>query len=474
MEAITPRQRRKRLRRIFVTGWLASLLLLMAAGSTAKAQGESPSSSGQRLETLVAAEQAALDANDPDQILASARQLGALGLQLLGSLYVEQNRCTLASDTYRQALSVSETSGMQQQRLQTALFLLTSELCAEHTEAADKVTSEIVASTAKTAQIHLLLAAARHASGDLPGTITELTQAVTLDPRLGPAHLALGNAYWELNEYQYNADSLREFTLACTLLPGDFVANENLGSVLSQYERYEDAAPFLEKAAGVDPSSPGPWLQLGMNAYAQNHTDEALLALGKAVTLTGTNEALNAYGIRRAYATLSRLNAEKAKTTEAEAWAGREQAVRTAMAAGSAPVPLTESTGVTTDPAHLTPPHPALGASAPATPSPEMEAVARHLKEIIAKSLNDAGTVFARNRDFGAALPLFRLAASADGDQQPVMRNLGLAAFHTGDYATAIDALTYALQQNPGDALVSNDLAQSRAMVAGQTPSSKQ
>jgi len=50
------------------------------------------------------------------------------------------------------------------------------------------------------------------------------------------------------------------------------------------------------------------------------------------------------------------------------------------------------------------------------------------------------------------------------------MRNLGLAAFHAGAYGEATAALTVALQQNPEDTLVRNDLEQSRALAKPHTP----
>ena len=100
---------------------------------------------------------------------------------------------------------------------------------------------EITARAGDSARLHLLIANAYHQAGELNGTISELTRSVALDPQLGPAHLAFGNAYWELNEYQYNADSLREFTEAQRLDPADLFNNYDLGSILSQYHRFADA-----------------------------------------------------------------------------------------------------------------------------------------------------------------------------------------------------------------------------------------
>ena len=445
---------------------LASLLSFSVTSRPGLAQTEA-GKSGQRLEVLLAAEQTALDTNDPNQILSTARQLGFFGLQLLGSLYVGQDRCALASHSYRQALSVSDGPEMLQVHLETQMLLLTSELCSEHTAAADQISAEVLASSGNTPRTHMLLASARQAGDDLAGALVDLQKAIALAPQLGPAHLALGNVYWELNEFQYNVDSLREFTLARQLLPNDFFANENLGSLLSQFERYDEAKPYLLKAAELDPASPSPWIQLGMNAFAQNHAEQALTAFQKAVTLTGSNESLNSYQIRRVFASLSRLEAQRGDAAKAEAWSRRELAIRSAMALEDVSTPLTESVGVTADAAHQAQPDRARATNKTETISPENAALERRLEQIVAKSLNDAGTVYARSRDFAEALPMFRIAASADPDQPPFMRNLGLAAFHTADYSTAVMALTHALAQNPGDTLAQDDLAQARALASG-------
>lgn len=438
--------------------------LLAAVGRTSLHAQADP---GERLQALVRAEQVALEANDPAQILTSAKQLGSVALQLLGALYTGEGKCAPAGDAYRRSLAVMGETADPQERLATSVSLLTAELCADHEAEAGQVGRSIVAMAGDTDKVHMLLANAHHTAGDLPGTIAALKQAVALNPSSGFTHLALGNAYWELNEYQYNPDTLEEFTLAQKQLPDDFNTNENLGSVLSQYQRYDEATTYLQKAAAEDPRSPSPWLQMGMNAYEQGRREEARTALKKAEALTGSNESLNGYQIRRGYAALSRLAAQSGDAAEAEAYAQREKKLHAAMRGTDATRPLTESTGaVAIDnvaPGGASEKRSQAGSSATAD-----DQLVRQLNEIVAKSLNDAGTVLARSHEYASAMPLFQIASTADPELQPVMRNLGLAAFHAGDFRTAVDALSHALQQRPDDALVQNDLAQSRAMLSGQ------
>ncbi len=441
------------------------LVFLLTASNTLRAQSPEASTSGERLEQLITAEQSALDANDPAQILASGRQLGSFALRLLGSFYTSEGECAPAGEAYRQSIFVNETPENLSERVQTELLVLTADLCAKRPDAAGTAAEQVIGMAGDTAQVHLLIANARHGMDDLPGAIAELSTAVARDQGYGPAHLALADAFWELNEYQYNPDTLREFTAAQRLTPNDFYANQGLGSVLSQYERYQEAYAYLRNAIAADPSSPDPWLQLGMNAYAQSHLDEAATALEKAVALTGQNEYRNGYQIRRAYAALSRIKEQLRHAVEAEKYARQESVLHRTMLNAGIALPLSESTGMAVNHAQKAAEKAASEPVNSQTPEQRHE-IEQRLKAIVAKSLNDAGTVLARDRNYEAALPLFRLASTSDPDLQPVMRNLGLAAFHTGAYDTAVAALTSALERHPEDALVRTDLEQSRAMLS--------
>ena len=92
------------------------------------------------------------------------------------------------------------------------------------------------------------------------------------------------------------------------------------------------------------------------------------------------------------------------------------------------------------------------------------------MRGVVARSLNDAGTALAQERDYARALPFFREAAEADPTVVPVMRNLGLAAYHQAEYAEAVRALSKALEQAPGDALVQRYLEEARGAVATTGP----
>ncbi len=495
---------------------LCLALALSASAQTPPAQPQP----AQQLEQLAATQQSALDAGDPDQILSTSRQLAALAQRLLANLDREQAKFDTAAVAYHQSIALDDqpqthldlalndvlqskpdaalaqvapltatqpfalkiAAQAYQQKgdtaaaadaltrawdlqpdLDTGALVITSDLQAGRPDQANRVAAQMLSRAGDSARLHLTLAEAHHNGGDLNGTITELTRAVALQSEVAPYHLALGNAYWELNENQYNADSLREFVAAQRLSPADYLSNFDLGSILSQYHRFSEAETYLKHAAEADPASPDPWMQIGMDAYIQDHRSDARAAFEKAITLTGTDQSHNSYQIRRAYAVLSRISAEEGRTPEARISADHAEELHAQVLRANLPSTLSESTGVNANLSRA-PARPQAGSPVPvAAPSAQQQQLRQQLRAIAGHSLNDAGTVLARNHDYAGALPLFRQATLADPTLLPATRNLGIAAFRTANYDEAITALTHVLQQNPADTLARSYLDQARA-----------
>ncbi|WP_419806785.1 tetratricopeptide repeat protein [Terriglobus sp.] len=439
----------------------AIFLLLLTSLRTGSAQQNTAEASpvATQLQRAIADQQASLGAGDTGAIVSKSRHLAALALQFSGAMYLSQNQSKPADIAFARALEVEDTPELRQQLLATLLL-------ANQPAEASRFEAETLRTQGDTAKTRLLLASACHAADDLGCTITQLEQAVRLEPDSAATHLALGNAFWELNEYQYNADSLNHFTTAQRLEPASFQTNYDLGAILSEYQRFADAEAPLHAAAQADPSSPDPWLQLGMNAFAQGRYTDAEPLLRKAVDLTGTDLQHNQYQIRRALVALSRI-ASQADPQLASNYAARDAAIHTVMAKSNIAPALSQSTGLVNN-------FTAQGRadaqkSATHTNAAANEQTQQQLAQLTAQSLNDGGTALARTRDYTAALPLFRLAAQVDAQQPPVLRNLGLAAFHTGNMDEAARAFHSWLQSHPDDALAQQYLQQIAAGIA--TPS---
>jgi tetratricopeptide (TPR) repeat protein len=73
------------------------------------------------------------------------------------------------------------------------------------------------------------------------------------------------------------------------------------------------------------------------------------------------------------------------------------------------------------------------------------------LRVQLASALNDLGTTEARQQNYELALAHFREAAGWKADLPGLMRNTGIAASRSGNYAETIRALRPVITENPGD-----------------------
>ncbi len=432
--------------------WFGRGLAVAVAGVVAAGGVRAQESAGERLERMLAAQRAALASGDGGQILGASRAVAAVAARDLGDLASGEGRVVEAEAWYRESLGLGESEEVR-------LALVGAEARAGRAAEADAAAEEAVRAEGESARLRLLLGAAMHAGGEVNGTIRQLERAVALEPGLAGAHLALGSAFWELNEFQYNADSLREFGEAVRLEPGNGLANFDLGSVLSQYGRYGEAKEYLEKAAAVDAGSPDAAMQLGMNAWAEGEVAEARAELGRAVTLTGTALERNNFQIRRALAVLSRIDAEAGRTEEAAKEAATAEDLRGRVTASDQTGAISESVGM------VAAVSPNTGARRVKADAPN-GAVESRLRGVLGEALNDAGTALARERDYAGALPMFREAVEADGTLAGAERNLGLAAFHVGAWKEAAEALGKVVAAQPGDVLAARDLEEARGHMA--------
>ena len=439
-----------------------TLLMLTACATVCASAQENPAQLppvAAQLQGAVTEQQAALAAGDAGSIVPKSRHVAALALAFSGALYRAQDRQDDAAEAYARSLQTEDSPEVRQ-------GLIAAYLAAKKPVEASRAEGDALQAEGDRIQTRFLLASACHAADDIGCTITQLQQAVRLAPDSAIAHLALGEAFWEQNEYQYNAPSLQEFTAAQRLDPRAYQTNYDLGAMLSEFQRYAEAEVSLRAASQANPASPDPWLQLGMNAFAQGRYTDAEPLLQRTVDLTGTDLAHNQYQVRRAFVALSRIASPTNPQLAAE-YAARDAAIHTTMAQNAIAPALSQSTGLVTNSTAQgrADPHKPAGTTTAANDQTQQQ-----LTELAAQSLNDAGTALAQTRDYAGALPLFRLAAQVDAQLPPILRNLGLAAFHTGNMNEASRALRSWLQANPTDALAQGYLQQIDAATASPRP----
>ncbi len=417
---------------------LAICLLVFFVSGTAIAQ-TAPSNTpadpdlfGPALKSLLIAQQQAIRSGDPDAALVYSRALAMASLRKLAAMDPKDDAC-------RQAIASLPSSDRMVADLPTAFLLLRAELTSGETAQAVDLADHIVSTHPDSVPLRIQISKTMADNSDLDGAVQEANRAVQIDPDSLEAQIALGMAWWALNEFGYNEESLRAFTAAQRLDPGGYASNLSLGMIESQYHNFDAADDHLRAAANANPSAPEPWYQLGMNSYEQDRLADAEQRLEQYLLLTKSKENAQPAQVRLALLTLDAMASEQGKPPD-PAHAAEEETLRQQIGAQAQANTMAFS------------PDAARGAMAASahTPSPSeqkaddtsaIHATAQQVRELAANSLNDWGTALARQHEYDAAVLPFRYAAAEDPSLDPGMRNLGFSALMSHAYQESEQAL---------------------------------
>lgn len=434
---------------------LIALGLLCARPGAARQSAQSAPADaevfGSQVSALLAAQQDALSSGDPEQILKTSSSVAVASLALLNNLDAKDQESRKAV----QALPYAE--GLLSD-LPTELSLLKMELDLGETTQAAVLTKHIESTNPDTAELHLKVAEVLEKGHELIGAVRETQRAVALEPASRDAQVALGMAYWRLNGFGYNEETLNSLSAAHELDPDGYRTNLLLASIESQYQRFDDAALHLRAAANANPDAPEPWYQLGINAYEQARLAEAHDLLERYLTLYDASGRENPAQKRLALLTLDQVAVEQGETPDATQRAQEEALKERLLAAiderdaetGSGmPAMGASNSGV-----------PAMGVSNSSGPADADKAGEKNtdsaalaqLRELAANAMGNIGTVLARKQDLAGAVTPFKYAVAEDPSLEPVVRNLGLAACLSGSFEDGAQALKQVVAAHPDDA----------------------
>ena len=424
------------------------LLLVFGAAGPVPAQATpgntlpDPDLFGPELKPLILAEQYAVSSGDPDAILEYSRDLAVASLRLLTAVDPQDPESS-------KALQALPSSDRLVSDLPTELLLLRSELVSGETADAAELEKHILSTNPDSADLRIALSKTMEQASDRDDGLREAARAVELDPNSREAQVALGMASWEINGFQYNEQTLRAFTAAQRLDPDGFASNLSLGLIESQYHQYGPAAIHLHAALAVDPSASEPWYQLGMNAWDQDRPAEAGEALRHYLSLEESSKRGKPGQVRLALLILDRI-ADEQGTAADPANAAAEDALKQQIAPQADFGERSPDAGAgLADPGATAKPSLLPGE---ATAKTGLKATPGQLREVVANSLNDMGTALARKHDYAAAVLPLHYAAEDDPALDPVMRNLGFAAFLSGSYEESEKALRQEIATHPDDA----------------------
>jgi tetratricopeptide (TPR) repeat protein len=134
------------------------------------------------------------------------------------------------------------------------------------------------------------------ASGNAPRAIEAYQKAIDLNPYYWINQNSLGDAYYEVGEYD---KALQAFKQVSVLEPDVNAGFENAGGVLVQEGKYSDSIPYLEKAIQIEPDS-GAYSNIGTAYFFLKRFGEASQAFEKAVALN-PNDTVTVVNLGDAY-----------------------------------------------------------------------------------------------------------------------------------------------------------------------------
>lgn len=394
-------------------------------------------------------------------LAADAGNAGAWNLQ--GKLRMMRKEYQKAVDSLARSLALQNDP-------EVAYTMATALLRLKQIDKAAAVFDQLQAASGDRASGHILAGRA-YEGADLPSQAeAEYKKAIVRDAKASRGHYFLGLFYLTANGWNPTPQARAEFEAETALNPTDFFGNYFFGYLLSREKNYDESDRYLNAAALARPDWPEPYLYLGLNAFGAAAYGRADPLLRKAIQLTGKDESRNNYQIRRAYFALGRIliiNGQqeegnklvlRSREMGATIMASDQQALATEHAAPGAELtqlaaPLKDVSDAS-KPVDATAPLDAeVWKAAPLADSEKTQAQENEhrLRTILANAYNDLGTAKARRHEYELAVAYFRDAERWDPNTSGLMRNLGMAAFLSKNYAESARALRQVVEAEPSD-----------------------
>jgi len=158
---------------------------------------------------------------------------------------------------------------------------------------ADKWFSQVVNETPNDADAWYLLGRTKYNENEFAAAISSFEHALRLHPKFVEAENNIGLSWKELNDH----DRARAAFEAAIQWQGDAPADAqpllNLGTLLADDHKENEAVPYLTKAVALSPGNPTAHEELGKTYLAINNLPDAEAELEKAITLAPDVSALH-------------------------------------------------------------------------------------------------------------------------------------------------------------------------------------
>jgi len=158
---------------------------------------------------------------------------------------------------------------------------------------ADKWFSQVVSETPNDADAWYLLGRTKYNENEFTAAISNFERAITLHLKFVEAENNIGLSWRELNDYDRARAAFETAIFWQGDAPVDAQPFLNLGTLLADDHKDNEAVPYLTKAVALSPANPTAHEELGKTYLAMNKLPDAQAELEKAITLAPDVSALH-------------------------------------------------------------------------------------------------------------------------------------------------------------------------------------
>jgi Tfp pilus assembly protein PilF len=152
------------------------------------------------------------------------------------------------------------------------VYLLGTALIRDGQASQGQVLVDRILRNGDSAEAHLMLGTAKIQAADFSGAREELAKALALNPNLPGAHVLYAHT---LQVTGGPEEALKEFKAELAIDPHNFESNLQIGAMLRQEQKYEEAKPYLTRALATRPGDLAVRYQLAAIALSEGKPDEA-------------------------------------------------------------------------------------------------------------------------------------------------------------------------------------------------------
>jgi tetratricopeptide (TPR) repeat protein len=186
--------------------------------------------------------------------------------------------CDLQLGEYKKVVGLLEPFEAGAPNDKALIYLLGTAYIRDQQTARGQVLVDRILREGDSAEARLLLGTTKMNAQEFSEALADLKKAVDLNPRLPDVYSYYGLALLATGDTAAASDAFRK---ELEFNPNDFVSNLQLGVVLKQDQRYDDARTSFERALRVRPGDPAVRYQLATLDLIAGQLDEARAKLEK-------------------------------------------------------------------------------------------------------------------------------------------------------------------------------------------------